>query len=274
MRLITPDRFASELLYPTSPEVFPESWERRRSFAQYKTCPRPCHGLFFIKTDIRVSFFAQNGHTVHAERGDVVFLPQDSLYHVFVDRGTPDEIDSYTVNFSLTDENGEDIFFAERICVLCRDGDGILDMYFQKLGEAAHHNGGNRLRLLARFYDLLDAVASLASGRSGSYYIIRAGAEALRSEWNRNEKMEKYAALCGISETYFYRCFREWSGKSPVEYRTALRLSNAEAMLRHTDMSVGEIAGVVGFDDPFYFSRSFTKAYGLSPKAYRAARDT
>ena len=89
-------------------------------------------------------------------------------------------------------------------------------------------------------------------------------------EFFSNEKMEKYAALCGVSETYFYRCFREWCGKSPVEYRNALRLSNAESMLRHTDMSIGEIAGLVGFDDPFYFSRVFAKHFGCSPKRYRS----
>lgn len=271
MRLITSGDLERELLHVRRPEVFPESWERRRGFAQYKEFPRPCHGLFYIKTDIRVDFYPQNDSVVHAARGDVVFIPCGNRYHVTVDRGTPDGIDSYTVNFDLTDEKGEPVCLADRICVLCRDEDGLLDMYFQKLSEATHP-GGSRLRLLARFYDLLDAIAAPTPKLSGSYYTIRAGVEALRAAWNRNEPIETYAALCGVSETYFYRCFREWAGKSPVEYRNALRLSNAEAMLRHTDMTVGEIAGVVGFEDPFYFSRSFTKAYGCSPRAYRAAR--
>ena len=56
-----------------------------------------------------------------------------------------------------------------------------------------------------------------------------------KAEKNR-EKIEKYAALCGISEAYFYRCFHKWAGKSPVEYRNLIRLSNAEAMLRYTDI--------------------------------------
>ena len=84
-------------------------------------------------------------------------------------------------------------------------------------------------------------------------------------------EMVKYAALCGISIAYFYRCFRKWSGKSPVEYRNLLRLSNAEAMLRNSDMRMGEIASLIGFDDPFYFCRVFAKQYGMSPRAYRNA---
>ncbi|MBR2337229.1 MAG: helix-turn-helix transcriptional regulator, partial [Clostridia bacterium] len=88
-------------------------------------------------------------------------------------------------------------------------------------------------------------------------------------EWNKNERIEKYADICGISAAHFYNCFRESFGKSPVEYRNSLRLSNAETMLKSTDMRIGEIAQAVGYEDPFYFCRVFTKKNGLSPKKYR-----
>lgn len=273
MRLIKLSDLCGEDLFFGRPEVFPESWESRPSFSQYKDNPRPCHALFFVKTDIRVEFFLKNDMPVTARKGDVVFIPQGSLYHVAVDGGTPDSIDTYTVNFGMQDHRGEALTLSERICVLCGNGVGVLDMHFQKLSQAAHIGTEiNLLRLRAELYTLLDAIVAAAAGLPDVYCIIRNGAEALRTEWNQSKPIERYAALCGISETYFYRCFREWSGKSPVEYRNALRLSNAKAMLRHTDMKISEIAGVVGFEDPFYFSRSFTKIYGLSPKAYRAAR--
>ena len=93
--------------------------------------------------------------------------------------------------------------------------------------------------------------------------------EVFCDEWNQNEKIEKYAKMCGISVTYFYRCFRKWSGISPVEYRNRLRLSNAQSLLRCTDMQIKEIADTVGFEDPFYFCRVFSESFGLSPQAYR-----
>lgn len=275
MRLIKLASLGGEDLFFGRPEVFPESWENRRGFSQYRELPRPCHALFFVKTDIRVDFFSQTGETVTARRGDTVFIPEGSLYHVSVEGGTPDAIDTYTVNFKMWDSAGEPLSLSERICLLCGKSEGVLDMHFQKLHQAAHVGvGGSLLRLRAALYDLLDAMVTAAMGLPEVFYIIREGAEALRAAWNRNEPIARYAALCGISETYFYRCFREWSGKSPIEYRNALRLSNAEAMLRHTDMQISEIAGVVGFDDPFYFSRIFTGHFGLSPKAYRKAKRT
>jgi AraC-like DNA-binding protein len=202
----------------------------------------------------------------------VVFIPKYSLYSARVEGGIPDGIDTYTVNFDMRDTVGDDLTLSDQIRILCNDRDGALHLHFKKLSEAAHSGDGHRsiLRLRAEFYGMLCAVTS-AQRPIGGYYAIREGADALRSEWNRNEKMKKYAALCNVSETYFYRCFREWTGKSPVEYRNDLRLSHAEAMLRHTDMPIGEIAAVVGFEDAFYFSRTFSARFGLSPKAYRSA---
>ena len=275
MRIIEWKTLGEEDVLLGRPEVFPESWESRRGFALYKHDPRPCHALFFVKNDIRVSFFSQNGEELTAKKGDVLFIPQGSLYHVSVEGGTPGDIDTYTVNFTVRDSSGEILTVAERITLLCNGNENVLDMHFQKLFQAAHAGvGGSPLRLRTEFYDLLDALATVAVGHPDALYVIRGGAEALRNEWNRNEPIERYATLCNVSETYFYRCFREWCGQSPVEYRNALRISHAEAMLRHTDMQISEISGVVGFDDPFYFSRIFTKHTGLSPKAYRkASRD-
>ena len=93
--------------------------------------------------------------------------------------------------------------------------------------------------------------------------------EALRQNWNKNDKIDEYAALCGMSPGYFYNVFKKWSGKSPVEYRNLLRVSNACSMLARTDMPISEIAALVGFSEQFYFCRVFRKITGLSPLEYR-----
>lgn len=268
MQVLSLQKLAETDFHPNTLEVFPESWATRKSFSLYKAEKRPCSALFFVKTDMRVHFFAHGGEKITVKKGGVAYIPQGVCYHVQVEGGTPNGIDTYTVNHTLADGQGNTLLLANAITLLCERADGSLDMYFQKLSEAVHRSA-TRLHIRSCFYGLLDAVISTGKDRNDAYYAIRAGAEQLREEWNRNERIEVYAALCGVSNAYFYRCFRAWSGQSPVEYRNTLRLSHAEAMLRNTDMQIGEIAEVVGFEDPFYFCRLFTRRFGISPQKYR-----
>lgn len=251
--------------------VYPEAWTKRKSFSLYKNTPRPCSAFFFICTDITSVFLSDSGESVTARRGDVLYIPQNTMYHARIG-GTPSgQLDTYTVNFELLDETGEPLNLSDRITVLTHSGDDRFTLRTASLARAVRQIDGSRslLKINAEFYSLLDAIVTAENDRSDKYYPIRIGAEALRSEWNRNERIEKYAEMCGVSNTYFYRCFREWSGRSPVEYRNLLRLSNAETMLRYTDMRVSEISEAIGFEDPFYFCRIFSARYGASPQKYR-----
>ena len=256
-------------------EVFPESWTKRHGFSLYESAPRPCSALFLVCTDIRVLFRSSRGEVVSAGKGDVVWIPEGACYRAEIAGGNEHCIDTYTLNFHLYDGEGEDLLLSDRITVVGKNREGRLAYRASALCAAVHQTDGagpNALRIKAEFYAFLDTVCGDADDRSEVYYPIRAGAEALRNEWNRNEKIETYAAMCGVSNAYFYRCFREWSGQSPVEYRNRIRLSNAQTMLQHTDMKIGEISETVGFEDPFYFCRLFSSAFGLSPREYRRQR--
>ena len=139
--------------------------------------------------------------------------------------------------------------------------------------SSAFHQAGprNTLRLNAALYHLLDGIVLSADEQSSIFYPIRPGVDALRSEWNQDRKIDTYAAMCSMSAANFYRHFRRWCGKSPVQFRNEIRLSNAESMLRNSDLPIHEIARTVGYPDAFYFCRLFTKFYGLSPRKYREA---
>ena len=48
-----------------------------------------------------------------------------------------------------------------------------------------------------------------------------------------------------------------------------LRIRNAQVLLETTDGTVSEIARIVGYENPMYFSRIFRKEKGMSPLKYR-----
>lgn len=54
-----------------------------------------------------------------------------------------------------------------------------------------------------------------------------------------------------------------------MQYLLTIRVNNAASLLETTDYSMAEIAAIVGYEDPFYFSRLFRKIKGVSPRDYR-----
>jgi AraC-like DNA-binding protein len=79
------------------------------------------------------------------------------------------------------------------------------------------------------------------------------------------------ARVAHLSPAHFSRAFRDAFGETPHQYLLTRRLERAAALLRNTDWTVAEICLSVGLSSIGSFTTSFTRTYGLSPTAYRAA---
>jgi two-component system response regulator YesN len=78
--------------------------------------------------------------------------------------------------------------------------------------------------------------------------------------------------VCGhlhISAGYFSSIFKKEAKMTFVNYLNHIRMEAAKELLRSTDMKALEIAEKVGYSDANYFSFSFRKNVGVSPKEYR-----
>ena len=83
--------------------------------------------------------------------------------------------------------------------------------------------------------------------------------------------VDDMAAAAGLSRAHFSREFRREFGESPHQYLLTRRLERAAALLRGTDHTVAEICFSVGLRSVGSFTTSFTRTFGASPTAYRAA---
>ncbi|MFT8640190.1 MAG: AraC family transcriptional regulator [Bifidobacterium sp.] len=81
--------------------------------------------------------------------------------------------------------------------------------------------------------------------------------------------IDAYAHDHGMSVSWFIRSFREASGKSPLRYLIDIRIREAKLLLETTSYSIGEVADMVGYANPLYFSRLFRSHVGMSPSQYR-----
>ncbi len=72
-----------------------------------------------------------------------------------------------------------------------------------------------------------------------------------------------------MSTSWFIRSLKQYTGMTPVQYIILIRIAKARTLLESTDYSINEIASIVGYDNPLYFSRIFKKHTGSSPANYR-----
>ena len=83
--------------------------------------------------------------------------------------------------------------------------------------------------------------------------------------------VDDLSRAAGLSRAHFSREFRRAFGESPHAYLLTRRLERAAALLRNTDRSVLDICFSVGLQSLGSFTTCFTRTYGMSPTAYRAA---
>ncbi len=86
--------------------------------------------------------------------------------------------------------------------------------------------------------------------------------------------MTAYARRANMSVSTFIRKFRAHTGLPPQRYITRQRIYHARELMISSQMSITDIARIVGYDNPLYFSRMFKKETGMSPRAYRQASGT
>ncbi|MDF2837262.1 MAG: transcriptional regulator, AraC family protein [Paenibacillus sp.] len=83
--------------------------------------------------------------------------------------------------------------------------------------------------------------------------------------------VDMLARMTRLSRFHFSRLFKELSGHTVTEYITMTRLNKADYLLRHSPLTVSEIAAVTGFNDIYYFSRTFKKHKKVAPSAIRGS---
>ncbi len=100
-------------------------------------------------------------------------------------------------------------------------------------------------------------------------FCIKQAIGYLHSESCRDISLEEVATLVGFSKFYFSREFRRITGYTFLSYVNLIRCEKAKQLLAESDLSIGEIGRVCGFDNQSYFSKTFLKRTGMLPSAYR-----
>ena len=99
--------------------------------------------------------------------------------------------------------------------------------------------------------------------------VVEEAIHYMRENVRKRITLKELADYVGVSSSHFSGLFQRKTGHSPLNYFIHLKIQEACHQLDFSDMKINQISMLVGFDDPFYFSRIFTKTMGSSPSEYR-----
>ncbi len=100
-------------------------------------------------------------------------------------------------------------------------------------------------------------------------YIISKAQLFIKTNYDRNIKLESVAQAVYLSPNYFSSMFKKITGYTFSSYLVKKRINAAKELLKNTNFSIKEIVYMIGFEDYNYFNRAFRKVEKIPPAQYR-----
>lgn len=119
--------------------------------------------------------------------------------------------------------------------------------------------------LLLRIAETAVPMGTLGTQAFDTYQRCRAVIEGQYLQW---ENLAQIAEASRVDEAYMCRLFHRYDHVSPWQYVIWLRMREAAERLQRRGTKVKQVAEELGFSDPYQFSRSFRKVFGLSPAQF------
>jgi len=182
--------------------------------------------------------------TVHAskytEEADTIFI-KDDFNHIF----------SFSVPTVVMDNDAKDGEFLVKLIFENRYSN---PEYLSSLSNALAHF---LMQNIQTEKNISIAVRDIVNQISDNFY---------DSDFNMSELFDK----SGYAKDYIRAQFKIFTGKTPVEFLTEMRINHACYLIEiyKDTLLLTEIAEKCGYTDYVYFSRKFKAVMGMSPKSY------
>ena len=251
----------------TEPLAKGQNWYTRNNVYSCIGKPKPSHTLLWFK-NCRARITDTRGNVLNAEKNQVAYMSKGIEYTVEFFDTAPDQDDSVVFHFQLKTIEGEEITAAltPQICIKNVDAGLILPI------ETAAAEFDKNIVCVPVITSVIYQLLAIACQRyrkrvvSHKYKYISEGIELIES--NSDKTLNEIAKICGVSEGYFRKLFKEYSGENPVDFRQKYRIEKAKQLLLLDTHSIGEIAEELHFSDIYHFSKTFKKLTGISPQRY------
>ena len=216
---------------------------------------RPCIG-YILKGEAE---FLYRGKTLHAKRGDLIYIARGTKYYS-VWSGFP-EIEFYSVDFRFANASDKSEYQFQILKNYPLNG---LDQVFQRFCAAPMEGLGLFYLYLETLYLHLkkeDVPAGIND--------IQPAIDYLELNYTKKVYVKELARLCGLRESRFFVLFKTAAGCTPIDYKNNILIQHATELLSETRKTIEQISDELGFSSASYFRTLFKSVTGKNPKDVR-----
>jgi len=160
--------------------------------------------------------------------------------------------------------------------VLRYDKDDQLNRCLEAMIESKEYRRGRDIRLTGLLYVMLSLLVEQGPGepdRPGNRVeaYARQVVDFIEMNYASRISIADIAEFIGLDRSYLSSLFKKRMNASLQEYLIQFRVNKACELMTSGELTIGDIARSVGYEDPLLFSKIFKKLKGMSPRKYRSA---
>ena len=199
---------------------------------------------------------------LETRKNTIRFLPQGQVKRYDVDRYETGEC---IVAYFHTDQPVSQTAFVAELPQAEKIGHLFRKMFSTWVGK----NNGYYFEAISLLYKIFCEMQKTNYIPQQHYLRIKPAIQEIHDRFlSEDLSIERLSHMCGVSDSYFQRLFKEKFGVSPKKYLIQLKINHACELLRLDQYTVTQISQLCGFSDVFFFSRQFKAYMGISPTQF------
>lgn len=222
---------------------------RNANFTFEYTLGKDRFSFIYVKSGEMLYALTAERKKIRIEKGDFLFIPKNMPYKSFY---LADNTVIKMIVFDIAAESLPDYLnvpFSKR------------SVYIKNLFDSITvENMNSAFYLTAKIYEIFFYMQRQNFHAPKKYQKILPAVTEINQRYMQNNKLSYYAELCNMSESNFRRLFKDYTGKSLIDYRNSLRLLAAQKMIDSGELSISEAAYLAGFNNMSFFYKLYHRA--------------
>ncbi len=154
--------------------------------------------------------------------------------------------------------------------------DSAINNCFREMIQVTSYEKSSDLRLQSLLYLFLatlidEAVLNLSNEKfnTNKNVYVNKVIDFIQVNYSHQIRISELARYIGLDRKYISKIFKDIVGVTIQEYLISFRINKAKEMMNDRQLSIGDIARSVGYENPLIFSRMFKKINKVSPSEHR-----